>query len=148
MSSEVIHQQARDFVMQALARVGLQAEAAPRELRGDLLIFGPARHPTLLRILVRQAPHRRGGGANLGLHWMLSSTPAEYVALVDLSRRLGWLLSTPEFQAQARPYRGGRFHLDWIVARMGRTTTQVADEIEFAAYAFERALPQLAKRLT
>lgn len=145
MSSEVIHQQARDFVAQSLAQVGLKAEVAPRELRADVAVFGQDRQQTLIRILVREAPHRRGGGANLGLHWMLSNAPAEYVALVDLSRQFGWLLPTAEFQARARPYRGGRHHLDWIVARMGRTRTRVPDEGEFARYLFERTLPELAR---
>ena len=125
----------------------LQAEVAPRELGADLLVFAPAGSSTPLRILVAEAPHRRGGGANLGLHWLLGATPAKHVALVDLSRQLGWLLPTAEFQAQASPYRGGRFHLDWIVARMGRSKTRVADEVEFERYLFERTLPVLARDL-
>ena len=132
---------------QSLAQVELQAEVAPRELGADLLVFGPAGRSAPLRILVREAPHRRGGGANLGLHWLLGATPAQHVALVDLSRQLGWLIPTAEFQAQAAPYRGGRFHLDWIVARMGRTKTRVPDESEFERYLFERTLPELARDL-
>lgn len=147
MSSEVIHQQARDFVMQSLAQVGLTAEVAPRELRADVVVLGEGGRQTLIRILVREGPHRRGGGANLGMHWMLSSTEAEYIALVDLSRQLGWLLPTTEFQAKARPYKGDRFHLDWIVARMGRTRTRIAEEQEFESCAFEHALPEFARQL-
>lgn len=146
-----------------MAGVGLRAEAPPPDLPGDLLVAGPAGQSVLLRLLAAAAPHHRGGRGSLGLHWMLPDTPADFAAVVDLSRRCGWLIPTADFQARAQPLSGGRFHLDWIVVPLGRTRpnsrsqtgarrspsgkTQVPEEGEFASYAFERALPELARRL-
>ena len=78
---------------------------------------------------------------------MLGDTPAEFVALVDLSRRQGWLLLIDDFRAKAQPLSEGRFHLDWIVVPLGKRKSTAPDEGEFASYAFERALPDLARRL-
>lgn len=147
MSEAEVHRRAEQFVARALARAGLRTEPAPRELGSGLLAVGESGRSTVVQVLVREGPHRRGGGLNLGMHWMLRPTGAKQVALVDLARRRGWLLPVEEFCARARPVAGGRFHLDWIVARLGRTRTKIADEEEFASFAFERALPALARRL-
>ena len=143
MSDAELHRRAERFVVRALKRARLRAEA----LGGHLLVAVPSGRSTMVRVLMRQGPHRRGGGLNLGLHWMLGATEAEHVALVDLTRRRGWLLPLGEFCSRARPVAGGRFHLDWIVARLGTTRTKIADEAEFAPYAFDESLPQLARRL-
>ena len=147
MSEKLAHQRALDFVLEALEAAGLRAEAAPQGLPADAVIAGRAGRSVLVRILVRAGPHQRGGTGALGLHWMLRETPAEFVALVDLSRRQGWLLPTADFEERARALSGGRFHLDWIVAPLTNRRSKVADEHEFDEYAFERALPKLARRL-
>ncbi len=142
-----MHRRAERFVVRALTRAGLRAEAGPPGLGPSLLVSGPSGRSTIVRVLVREGPHRRGGGANLGMHWMLGPTEAKEIALVDLARRRGWLISARQFRKRARPVAGGRYHLDWIVARLGHTRTTIAGEDEFALHAFERALSMLARRL-
>ena len=119
-------------MFEALAGVGLRAEAAPP----DILISSPSGRSALVRLLAAAAPHHRGGRGSLGLHWMLPDTPAEFVALVDLSRRQGWLLPIDDFRAKAQPLSEGRFHLDWIVAPLGKRRSRAPDEEEFAPYSF------------
>ena len=87
-------------MFEALAGVGLRAEAAPP----DILISCPSGRSALVRLLAAAAPHHRGGRGSLGLHWMLPDTPAEFVTLVDLSRRQGWLLPIDDFRAKAQPF--------------------------------------------
>ncbi len=145
-SPAAVRGRAREFVVRALARVKLRAEAAPAGLPADLLVEGSCGRAVLVRLLARAAPHHRGGRGSLGLHWMLSDTPAEYVALVDLSRERGWLLPAADYRARAQPVSGDRYHLDWIVVPIGRPRTKVAAEEEFEEYTFERALPLLAGR--
>ncbi len=147
MSDAELHRKADQFLVRALRRAELSAEAAPPGLNCRLLVRGSGGRSTRVHVLVRPGPQRRGGGLNLGMHWMLSSTDADQIALVDISRRKGWFLSVAEFRRRARAGADGRYHLDWIVARLGRTRTTIADEGEFDSYTFPRALPQLARRL-
>ena len=92
----------------------------------------------IVKLLAQAAPHRRGGRGSLGLHWLLPSDFEEYVALVDLSREAVWLLPAPEFRSRAQPLEAGRYHLDWLVLRLGRS--KVADESEFEGFKLERVL--------
>ncbi|MCH8994950.1 MAG: hypothetical protein IH959_08310 [Chloroflexi bacterium] len=145
--SASIRPRALDFVVEALAGVGLTAEETPPDVPADLLVAGRSGRSAVVRLLAAAAPHHRGGRGSLGLHWMLPDTAAEFVAVVDLSRRQGWLIPTADFRARAQPVSGGRFHLDWIVVPLGRTRARVPDEHEFEEYAFERALAELAHQL-
>jgi hypothetical protein len=69
---------------------------------------------------------------------VLPSDFEEYVALVDLSREAIWLMPSPEFRSRAQPLKGGRWHLDWLAVRLGRSL--VADEGEFELYRLESVL--------
>ncbi len=146
-SSSVIRRCAISFVVEALRTVGLQAEPTPADLPGDLLASGGSGRSVFVCLLAAAAPHHRGGRGSLGLHWVLAETPADSVALVDLSRASGWLIPTDDFRARAQPLSGGRFHLDWIVVALGRRHSKVASEEEFATYLFEQSLPELARQL-
>jgi hypothetical protein len=146
MSDALLHERANRFVIDAMQAAGLTAELAPRDLPAQVVIGSPSGKALLVLVLVREAPHRRGGGGNLGLHWMTRDAPADFVALVDLSRRRGWLLPMEDLRARARPVAGGRLHLDWIVLPLSPTRSRVPDESEFEPYAFELALPELARR--
>ena len=147
MSDALLHERANRLVIEAMRAAGLAAEPAPRDVPAQVLVATASGRALLVHVLVREAPHRRGGGGNLGLHWMTRDTPADFVALVDLSRRRGWLLPMEDFRTRARPAAGGRFHLDWIVLPLSPTRSRVPDENEFEPYAFETALPELARRL-
>jgi hypothetical protein len=152
-----------DLVIEALRGVGLRAEAASKDVPADLVVAGPSGRSVLVSVLAAAAPHHRGGRGSLGLHWMLRDTAADFIALVDLSRERGWLIPAADFRARAQPLSDGRFHLDWIVVPLGSMRpdgrpqtgarpgpsgrTPVPDEEEFAPYAYERALPELVRRL-
>jgi len=90
--------------------------------------------PKLVRVVGRRGPHRRGGRGSLGLHWVLGPGPEELVALVDVSRRLVWLLPREEFCRRAQPLPGGRFHLDWVVLPLGRGGRALPKEEEWEPY--------------
>ncbi len=111
------------------------------------MITGASGRSVLVRVLAAAAPHQRGGRGSLGLHWMLSETPADFVAVVDLSRRRSWLVPAADFEVRAQPLPGRRFHLDWIVGERSGTSTPVPGEGEFESYVFARALARLAHDL-
>jgi hypothetical protein len=148
MSDALMHQRANQLVIDAMTAAGLSAELAPRDLPAQVVISAPDGTALLIVVLVREGPHARGGGGNVGLHWMTRDTPAAFIACVDLSRGRACLFPIADFRERAQPASGGRLHLDWLVARAASTRVRVADESEFDSYTFERALPELAGRLT
>ncbi len=135
-SRAAIRRQALEFLIDTLAGGGLRAEAAPNDIAADVIVELSTQRSVSVRLLAAAAPHRRGGRGDLGLHWMLPDTSAEFVALIDISRPRGWLMPAADFRARAQPMAGGRFHLDWIVAPLGKTRSPAPDEEEFAQYAF------------
>jgi hypothetical protein len=115
------------LVTRSLARHGLEARTlAP----GLLAVRWPDGREGLARVLSRPGPHRRGGRGALGMHWLLPPGAEELVALADLGRGLVWLLTRDQFQARARPQRGGRFHLDWLVLPLGPSSLPAEEEFE------------------
>jgi len=92
----------------------------------------------IVKMLAQAAPHRRGGRGSLGLHWLLPSDFEEFVALVNVSREAVWLLPAPEFRSRAQRLEAGRYHLDWLVVRLGRSN--VADELEFEPFRLENVI--------
>lgn len=130
---------AEAILRQRLAARGIRLEAAPGDAYTATL---PDGRRLILKLLARAAPHRRGGGNNLGLHWLLHSDVEDYVALVDLWRSEAWLMPVAVFRERARPLPGGRFHLDWLVLRLS-PRSRLADEADFEAYRFDVAIPRL-----
>ncbi len=124
--------EATALALEALARGGA------RLLGPGLIALPGSGGVRLVRVLGRRGPHRRGGRGSLGLHWLLGPGPEELVALVDLSRRLVWLLPRQEFCRRAQPLPGGHYHLDWIVLPLGRGGKALPREEEWEAYLVHR----------
>ncbi len=137
MSERVLHSAAEELVRSRLAAFGIGLEPLP-DLPLAYAMLLPGGRMRVVKVLPRAAPHARGRMGALGLHWMLRSDFEDCVALVDLSREFVWLLPSGEFRSRAAPVKGGRWHLDWLVARAGRSG--VADEAEFERYRLERVL--------
>ena len=135
MSTAEVHQAAEALLRARLAAAGIGLEPLP-DLPLAFALLPPGGRMRIVKVLARPAPHRRGGRGSLGLHWLLPSDFEEYVALVDLSRQALWLLPAPEFRSRAQPLEAGRYHLDWLVLRLGRS--KVADESEFEGFKLER----------
>src|SRR5439155_21355815 len=119
-SSSSVRSEAIRLCTERLASAGYRVQRPPSGFAADLRISRD-RAIQLVKVLGAAAPHRRGGSGSLGLHWLLSETPADAVALVDLSRAKVWLLPIEEFQRRAISLVGGRLHLDWIVLALGKS---------------------------
>jgi hypothetical protein len=132
-SSSVIRHQAIQLLTERLLSGGYVIEPAPHGFRADLLARQAGRSH-LIKVLAAAAPHHRGGTGSLGLHWLLTETAADLVALVDLSRSRVWLLATHDFRSKAQALSGGRYHLDWIVVPIGSRRNRVAVEEQFDRY--------------
>jgi hypothetical protein len=128
-----LRRRALEFAAERLRSTGFVVEDAPPGLRAELLL-SEDRQTYLVKLLATAAPHRLGPRGSIGLHWMLPETPAELVALVDLSRSRLWLLPAADFKRLAQPVSGGRFHLDWIVVHLSNARTRIRDEDYFEAY--------------
>ena len=137
MAGAELHRAAEELLRARLEALGIGFEPLPDLPLGYAMLL-PGGQMRVVKVVPRAAPHRRGGRGSLGLHWVLPSDFEEYAALVDLSRETVWLMPSAEFRSRAQPLSGGRWHLDWLVLRLGRS--KVADEAEFERYRLERML--------
>jgi len=143
MSSADLHRAAKGLLQERLAAFGVALEPLPDLPAGSAMLL-PGGRMRVVKVLVREAPHRRGGRGDLGMHWMLNSDFEDYAALVDLSRQTIWLMPAAQFKSRARPVRNGRWHLDWIVSRTARS--RWPDESEFEEYGLERVVGGLLEK--
>jgi len=72
MSEREQHEAAERLVRSRLEAHGIGLEPLPDLPLGHAMLL-PGGAMKLVKLLAREVPHRRGGGANLGLHWMLRS---------------------------------------------------------------------------
>jgi len=79
----------------------------------DLVTYSPkAARPVTVQVKTNHKPKPGGGSGKYALDWWVpASSPAQYVALVDLSTQAIWLMSLAELQAHAQQQPPGRLHL-------------------------------------
>lgn len=69
-------------------------------------------HPITVQVKTNLQPKPGGGKGKLALDWWIpSDSPAQYVALVDLSSQGIWFMSLAELRAHAQQQPAGRFHV-------------------------------------
>jgi hypothetical protein len=137
MSDAALHRAAEELVRSRLAVGGVELERMA-ELPDGYAVLLPAGRMYVAMVLVRQGPHARGSGNTLGMHWTVRSDVEDFVALVDLSRQAVWLLPSADFRSRARPQKGGRWHLDWLVS--GGSRSRLPGESEFERYRLDNVL--------
>ncbi len=78
----------------------------------DLVAFHPeTRMPFTIQVKTNLRPKPGGGKGRPALDWWVpENSPAQFVALVDLSSEVAWLLSHGELDAAAQQRSGGRLH--------------------------------------
>ena len=133
-SSRAIREHATVLLTEWLCSAGYEVEPAPTGLRIDLIIRRQGQNEEMVKVLAAAAPHHRGGTGSLGLHWLLSETAADCVALVDLSRSFCWMIPVSTFKMEAQPLADGRYHLDWIVVPLGKHSNKVPPESKFEEF--------------
>jgi hypothetical protein len=112
LSTQEINKRSVALVEQQLIRAGV----GPFRRSPDHTIHLVWRAPTGIEINVQvrgnAKPKPGGGKGKLALDWWIDErSPADVIALVDLSTDRVWLMSLSEIEALAQQHSGGRHHL-------------------------------------
>ena len=79
----------------------------------DLVVYSPKTGiPTTIQVKTNLKPKPGGGKGKLSLDWWLPvETPAQLIALVDLSNQRVWMFKASEIESLAQQRASERFHL-------------------------------------
>lgn len=112
----------------------------------DLVAYSPRRKDVVtIQVKANRSPKPGGGKGKPALDWWVSEdSPAQLVALVDLSSLQIWLFTMKELARLAQQRSSGRLHLYMYVdpAAVSRKKGRVRME-EFEDYLFERRVQEL-----
>ena len=91
---------------------GIESAPMSTDTGIDLVTYSPkTATPVTVQVKTNLKPKPGGGSGKAALDWWVpTNSPAQYVALVDLSTQSIWLMSLPEFEAGAQRRSSGRLH--------------------------------------
>lgn len=92
---------------------GIESAPMSTDTGIDLVTYSPKLpHPITVQVKANLQPKPGGGKGKLALDWWVpSDSPADYVALVDLSSESIWFMSLADLRAHAQQQPAGRFHI-------------------------------------
>ncbi|MBW2618941.1 MAG: hypothetical protein JRC92_08710, partial [Deltaproteobacteria bacterium] len=107
----------------------------------DLVAYSPkTSRPFTIQVKTNLKPKPGGGKGKLSLDWWIpQKTPAQLIALVDLSSKRFWLLTKEEVASLAQQKPSGRFHLYMNIdpTVKPRKTDRLVYVYEFEQYLLE-----------
>jgi hypothetical protein len=127
-----------------LLKFGVESSPLTTDSGIDLVAFS-AKHNRAFTIQVKanERPKPGGGKGPLALDWWLRVTsPAELVALVDLSENRIWLFLHEEFASLAQQESKGRFHFYMYLDDEVRSKNRVRLS-EFEGFRLEKKVPEI-----
>jgi hypothetical protein len=111
----------------------------------DLVAYSPSRAlPVTIQVKTNLKPKPGGGKGKLALDWWVpDTTPAELVALTDLSTEKVWLFTLEELRFHAQQRSSGRLHIYMYTdpTVRSRNTTNLVHVREFEQF----LLPNVAE---
>ena len=101
------------LVQLRLLQFGIDSSAMTTDAGIDVVAYSPrSARAVTIQVKTNQRPKQAGGRGRLALDWWVPrSTPADYVALTDLSELRIWLFTREEMVACAQQESSGRCHL-------------------------------------
>lgn len=107
---------------------GIESAPMSTDSGVDLVAYAPfAAQPVTIQVKANHKAKPGGGKGKLALDWWVSeATPAQYVALVDLSSEQVWLFSRDELIACAQQRSSGRLHLYMYTDKTAKPRTGVS----------------------
>jgi hypothetical protein len=101
------------FVQFQLLLAGIESAPLTTDSGIDLVAYSPrTSKPVTIQVKTNLKPKPGGGAGSLALDWWVGvDTPADYVAMVDLSSTNAWLFSIKEIASLAQQKSSGRYHL-------------------------------------
>lgn len=101
------------FVQYQLLLLGVESAPMTTDTGIDLVAYSPIEaHPHTIQIKTMLAPTRAGGKGKWAIDWWIrENSPAEYVALVELSSQNVWMLTHQELLETAQQRSNGKCHI-------------------------------------
>ena len=101
------------LVQYRLLLLGVESAPLSTDSGIDLVAYAAARPlPLTIQVKTNLKPKPGGGVGKAALDWWVSETsPAQYIALVDLSTEKVWSFSQHQLAAAAQQNSSGRYHL-------------------------------------
>ncbi len=131
------------MVQYKLLKFGIDSAAMTTDSGIDLVAYSPKNSRSFtIQVKTREIPLKGGGKGKLALAWNLrDSSPAELVAVTDLSTDSAWLFTHSEFKklAQQHSERGG-LKLYMYVDESINTKKEMALLSQFEQYRLENRI--------
>ena len=109
----------------------------------DLVAYSPKNNrPFTIQVKTKEKPSPSGGTGKLSLAWDLrSNSPAELVAIVDLSTDSVWLFTHAEYEKLAQQHsEKGNMKLYMYVDETAKTKKNMALQSQFESYKIENRI--------
>jgi hypothetical protein len=137
------------FVQYRLLRHGVESAPMTTDTGIDLVAYSPKKaRPITIQVKTNLQPKPGGGRGKLALDWWISETsPAAWVALVDLETQRVWLLLQSEFATIAQQKSGGRLHFYFYTELNYQPRISGRLDREYEPYLIEQRIEKLFDQL-
>jgi len=128
------------LVQYKLLKFGIDSAAMTTDSGIDLVAYSPQNNrPFTIQVKTKEKPLPGGGKGKLALAWDLrDSSPAELVAIVDLSTDSVWVFTHSEFESLAQQHSAsGNLKLYMYVDEAIKTKKEMALLSQFEQYRLE-----------
>lgn len=128
------------LVQYKLLKYGIDSAALTTDSGIDLVAYSPkSKRAVTIQIKTTEIPTKGGGNGKLALSWNLrDDSPAELVALTDLSSDSVWIFTHAEFEKRAQQHSAsGNFKLYMYVDETVKTKKEMALKSQFELYKLE-----------
>ena len=131
------------MVQYKLLKYGIDSAAMTTDSGVDLVAYSPKSNRSYtIQVKTKERPSKGGGRGKLSLAWDLrDSSPAELVALTDLSTDSVWLFTHAEYEKLAQQHSAsGNLKLYMYVDESVKTRKEMALMSQFEAYRLEKRI--------
>lgn len=129
------------LVQYRLLLLGIESAPMSTDSGIDLVAYSPkTQKPSTVQVKANLKPKPGGGKGKAALDWWVSEdSPAELIALVDLSEERLWIFGLDELSRLAQQHSGGRHHIYMYTDPKAkpRKTDKPAHVYEFQRYLLE-----------
>lgn len=135
------------LVQYRLLLLGIESAPMSTDTGIDLVAYSPLRkHPITIQVKTNLKSKPSGGTGKAAIDWWVpDSSPADYLAFVDLAVQKVWLMTLPELKKQAQQNPEGRFHLYMYTdpSAKPKKTERLSYAYEFEAFLLENCSSKL-----
>lgn len=145
LSSSQIGRSGELLVQYRLLKHGIESAPMTTDAGIDLVVYAPRSAQALtIQVKTNHRPKPGGGKGRLALDWWIrEDSPAQLVALVDLSSDRVWMMRHAELISAAQQRSSGRAHVYFYVETSRRSMAPGTFVDDFGHFELERRLAEL-----